>query len=313
MTNPLHLRAMQALDLALRTRSLTLAAERLAITPAAVGQRIRALEDYLGVDLIVRGRSGIMPTPALEKAAEHLATGFRELEQAARILDFQRIDEIHISGDTDWADLWLAPRLHRFRNDNPNLGFCINGVGDVPLRLGHEDLRIYFGEPETGPNCDVLFNDYVLPVCVIENAVRTENVPRERQLEGIPLLHLVKYTDAAAAMRWPDWIERFGHRPVAGERGIRYSHSTLALEACLSGAGFLLSGIALLLDRLLDKTLVMPFAVKEGTWTRSGFCAGYGTASVRKPAVQRFRQWLREEARDTEAAIASFVHAIPPD
>ena len=53
-----YLRSLQALDLVLQTGSLKAAAETLMITPAAVGQRIKALEDYLGIELVMRGRSG---------------------------------------------------------------------------------------------------------------------------------------------------------------------------------------------------------------------------------------------------------------
>ncbi|MEJ0006703.1 MAG: LysR family transcriptional regulator [Steroidobacteraceae bacterium] len=45
-----HLKSLQALQLALRCGSLKGAAELLAITPAAVGQRVKALEDYLGTN-----------------------------------------------------------------------------------------------------------------------------------------------------------------------------------------------------------------------------------------------------------------------
>ena len=57
MTMPSHLKSLQAIELALRSGSLAKAAEALSITPAAVGQRIKALEDYLGLELVVRGRS----------------------------------------------------------------------------------------------------------------------------------------------------------------------------------------------------------------------------------------------------------------
>ena len=60
-----HLRALQALELALRYGSIQRAAADLGITSAAAGQRIRALEDYLGTGLLLRGRSGLHPTAAL--------------------------------------------------------------------------------------------------------------------------------------------------------------------------------------------------------------------------------------------------------
>ena len=58
--------------------SLKEAATSLAITPAALGQRIRTIEDYLGFDLIVRSRSGTRATKELESALAHLSAGFGE-------------------------------------------------------------------------------------------------------------------------------------------------------------------------------------------------------------------------------------------
>jgi hypothetical protein len=93
MTAPSHLKSLQALDLALRTGSLKGAADVLAITPAAVGQRIKALEDYLGFELLTRGRSGLRPTPELANAVEPLAAAFDKLNIVGQLLDFQRINE----------------------------------------------------------------------------------------------------------------------------------------------------------------------------------------------------------------------------
>ena len=36
-------------------------------------------------------------------------------------------------------DTPLKPRLPRFRERHPNIRFCINGEGDVPIRLGRVD------------------------------------------------------------------------------------------------------------------------------------------------------------------------------
>src|ERR1700740_2930590 len=107
MTATSHLRSFQALELAIRTGSLRAAADALAITPAAVGQRVKALEDFLGIDLLARGRSGLCPPPSMHEALPHLSAAFRELEAAAALLDLQRGQEIHIAATPDFADLWL--------------------------------------------------------------------------------------------------------------------------------------------------------------------------------------------------------------
>ena len=59
MVAPTHLRSLQALELAVRRGSFVAAAEGLGITPAAVGQRVKALEDYLGVELLSRRGSPV--------------------------------------------------------------------------------------------------------------------------------------------------------------------------------------------------------------------------------------------------------------
>ena len=75
-------------------------------------------------------------------------------------LDFQRVSEIQVVADIDWAELWLAPRLPAFREAHPNILFCINGAGDVPLKLGTPDVRVTYGEGRDEP----LFTDVLLPV-----------------------------------------------------------------------------------------------------------------------------------------------------
>ena len=54
----LPLNALRVLDAAARHLSFTRAADELAVTPAAVGQQVRALEDTLGVVLFKRTAKG---------------------------------------------------------------------------------------------------------------------------------------------------------------------------------------------------------------------------------------------------------------
>lgn len=294
-----HLRALQALELAITRGSLKAAAAELAITPAAVGQRIKALEEYLGFDLLVRGRSGIRPTRELHAAMAHLSAAFRELDTVSRILDFQRVNEVHIAADSDWADLWLRPRLGAFRQDNPNTLFCINGVGDVPVRLGEADCEIWFGHERGNDVEDILFRDYLLPVSSRENTKRISRLPEAEMLEGFPLLHLDCYTVDVGDIGWKEWITKYGHRKTAFGRGIRYQKVMHALEAVYANAGLLVCGIALLKPQLDDNRLSLPFPISHGEWSRNAYMVSFQPAALRRPATARFREWLLKEAGKT--------------
>ena len=292
-----HLKSFQALELALRMGSLKGAADALAITPAAVGQRVKALEIYLGIDLLVRGRSGLKPTPALASALPNLEAAFRELDGVAAALDLQRSHEIHIAAVSDFADLWLKPRIGAFKRAHPNILFGINGEGEAPLRVGRVDCEIGFGPPREG--ADLLFRDYLLPVGSPQNTKRISKLPRRERLEGFPLLHLDFYKDDPAAPDWSDWVKANKFRRTAPQRGMRFRRIASALEAVRANAGLTICGVALLSDLIEAKELSLPFAKAAGVWTQHAFQARFRSNALIRPQVKRFRDWLLEESSQT--------------
>lgn len=307
MTAPSHLRSFQALELALRTGSLKAAADALAISPAAVGQRVKALEDYLGVDLVVRGRSGLQPTPALAAAMPRLTTAFRELDAVAAALDLQRPQEIHVATRSDFAELWLSPRLAAFRDTHPNVRFCVNGEGDAPLRLGAQDVEITFG-PEK-PDADLLFHDYVVPICSQENVDRVRHLAERDRLEGFPLLHIDFYRDDPAAPDWAEWSAARNVTREAPQRGMRFQRIAAALGAVDANAGVGLCGLALIEAAVEQGRVVFPFALSTGTWTSHAFQARLRPEALARAPVRAFRQWLLAESARTTRWMERLVGA----
>lgn len=308
MVVPSHLKALQALEMAARTGSFTAAAEALAITPAAAGQRVKALEDYLGIELLVRGRAGITPTPELLAALPHLNAAFVELEAATRELDLQRGHELHIAAASDFAELWLLPRLEAFRVAHPNIRFCINGEGDVPMRLGQVDCRIGFEAGADDPNVDLLFHDFVLPITSPENRDRIAANPEPERLEGFPLLHLDFYKDDPTGLSWAEWIAAQGFIRTAPERGMRFQRIAPALDAVLVDAGLTLCGLALITDRIDSGEVALPYPLATGVRTAHAFHARYRADAARRRHVARFREWLAEESRATAAWLDRHTH-----
>ena len=292
-----HLKSLQALQLALRCGSLKGAAELLAITPAAVGQRVKALEDYLGIELIVRGRSGLQPTVAFAQALAHLDAGFRELQSVADILDMQRGHEIHIAAAPDFAEMWLQPRLRRFKTLHPNIRFSINGEGEAAIRIAPVDCEISFGPQRPGSSGDILlFPDFVLPIASPGITQRFLKLPRRERLEGFPLLHLDFYKDDPAIPNWPTWIRKRRLRRTAPNRGIRFQRTSRVLEAVLANAGLTLGGLALISELIDDGTVSMPFSMSAGTWTSHVFQARIRSDALVRPQVRQFREWLIRES-----------------
>lgn len=303
MVGTTHLKSLQALDMAIREGSLKLAAARLGITPAAIGQRIRALEDFLATDLLQRGRSGLVPTPELGAALADLRQAFDALKRVTDILDFQRRSEIHIVADRDWADLWLLPRMGVFRAENPHILFCVNGAGDVPLRIGTPDLRIVY-DREPG---ETLFRDVIVPVTGPDNTRRMADLEPLRQMEGMPLLHLKSHRESSGHPGWVEWFETFGHRKIGTDRGVQYQNAPLALEAVRQNVGFLVCGLSLILQDLEDNAVVLPFPVSEHLVAPHAYRLRTREDTAHRPQLQKFIAWLRGEATATQSKIKYFT------
>ena len=306
-----HLRSLQALELALRTGSMRAAASALWITPAAVGQRIKALEKYLGVDLLVRGRSGLRATPELATAFEHLTAGFRELDTAVALLNLQGIDEIHVAANSDFAELWLKPRIATFKTEHPHVRFCINGDGEAPLRVGPVDCEVSFGPPRNGGGDDLLFRDLVVPIGSPETTRRVARTKKRNLLEGYPLLHLDFYKEDASVPNWTGWLSANRLRRSAPHRGIRFQRIKPAVDAVLANAGFVICGLALVAREIDEGALSLPFPVSTGSWTEHAFRARFRPGTLQRPQMKAFREWLTSQAAGTQSWLKSTSESGP--
>ncbi len=334
MTRTTHLNALQALEMALREGSLQAAAARLGITPAAVGQRIRALEQFLDTDLLLRGRSGLRPTAALEASLDDLKAAFAALDRVADGLDFQRTAEIHIVADPDWSDLWLAPRLLRFQAEHPNIRFNVNGEGDVPMRLGAADLIIDRDPNGRASAGEPIYSEVFLPVGSPENTARIldpystkaddktprylplgtlsdeERVWRHSQqgsLEGFPLLHIKPRPDAPDTPGWVDWLEAFPYERTSPERGVQYALVRNGLEGVKSNAGLMVCGLSCVLEDLKRGELSLPFPGKDCLRATHPYRLEARREAKSRPQVRRFLDWLRAEAAATKDEMGEVI------
>ncbi len=69
------------------TKNITHAADKLYITQSALSKRIKAIEQELNVELVIRSRQGVRFTPAGEKVLAHCRMAENELEALRRSLN----------------------------------------------------------------------------------------------------------------------------------------------------------------------------------------------------------------------------------
>ncbi|WP_188054348.1 LysR family transcriptional regulator [Sphingosinithalassobacter sp. CS137] len=144
----LPLNGLRVLDAAARHLSFTRAADELAVTPAAVGQQIRALEDTLGVVLFRRTTRGLELTPEGEAGLDALRHGFLQFEEAVRAMQAgQSSKSLTIAAPRDLTAKWLMPRLAEIARADGELRFMLLTADEsVDFTEANLDLAVRWGE-----------------------------------------------------------------------------------------------------------------------------------------------------------------------
>ncbi len=144
----LPLNGLRVLDAAARHLSFTRAADELAVTPAAVGQQIRALEDTLGVVLFRRTARGLELTAEGEAGLAALRGGFLRFEEAVQAMQAgQSSKALTIAAPRDLTAKWLLPRLAAIAAADGEMRFAVVAADEqVDFTEANLDLAIRWGE-----------------------------------------------------------------------------------------------------------------------------------------------------------------------
>lgn len=162
----LPLNGMRVFDAAARHLSFTRAADELAVTPAAVGQQIRALEDTLGVVLFRRTTKGLELTPEAEAGLGALRAGFLQFEEAVRAMQAgQSSKSLTIAAPRDLTAKWLMPRLAEIARADGELRFVlIPSDESIDFTEANLDLAIRWGEGPGAHEGEALESDGMVTV-----------------------------------------------------------------------------------------------------------------------------------------------------
>ncbi len=139
----LPLNALRVFDAAARHLSFTRAADELAVTPAAVGQQIRALEDHLGTVLFRRTSKGLELTGEGRAGLDPLREGFLKFEESVQAMQAgQASDRFTIAAPREFYAQWLAPRLAAYRKLYPDTHFHLVENEQADFTEANLDLAV---------------------------------------------------------------------------------------------------------------------------------------------------------------------------
>lgn len=281
----LPLNNLRAFEAAARHQSFTNAAIELRVTPAALSQQVKALEDRLGLPLFHRLPRGLALTdegqamlPVLRRAFDDIAALLQRLTGGAEAV-------LSIGAVGTFAVAWLLPRLDQFRARHPGIDLRISTNNNrVDIAEEGLDFAIRFGDGAWhGTEADYLFAAPVSPLCSPEIAARLSN---PEDLLGETLLRSYRADD------WTRWFAAAGlQAPLL--RGPIFDSSQLMADAATQGQGVALVPHTLFAAALASGRLVRPFAIEADI---GAYWLTRLKSRVVSPEMAAFRDWLMSEA-----------------
>ena len=299
--------SLRAFEAAGRLSSFKAAAAELAVTPGAVSQQIRGLEEDLGVKLFTRAVRSVTLTEAGQKLQPALTTAFLQIKDAVDDVRPRGAQPLRVSASGPVISKWLLPRLHRFSERYPDLGVTISG-GDELRDCEPGEVFIRFNDtPGTNAFCHKLCDEFLVPLASPELVERL-NLRKPADLLRAPLLHHLSDPQFAQAPDWPAWFVAAGMDPANARHGMRFDPRSAdhAIDAAVNGAGVVLGRWFLARSDMVEGRLVMPFGpilpmnVSYYILCRSG--------AERSPDIAAFINWIREEsAASADGACLSYA------
>jgi LysR family glycine cleavage system transcriptional activator len=301
---------LRAFEAAARHLSFKKAAEELHVTPSAISQQIRALEDHLGVALFRRMTRALELTLEGKAMLPKVRDGLGSLSAAMNLVRKPVVTTgpLTVSAPPSFSTRWLLPRLQRFAKAHPEIDLRLTSSlemidGRAPdnghplfIEPGDERVAIRYGDGDyVGSRIDRIFQAAYVPVCSPRLLDGPNPLLAPEDLRHHTLIHDDTVPDANRRPTWKQWLQQEGVEGVDALRGPHFTDGSLAIEAAADGMGVALALRPLVCSDVKAGRLVIPF----DSPMPSNYAYYFVTPETAHERIDlsQFRTWVLTEAR----------------
>ena len=309
MANEINLNGMLYFEAVARLGQVAKAAAELGVSPSAVSQQLRSVEQQFGVKLFRRDRRRLILTMDGEQLYRAANLAFSTLRDARSAILRQREQrQLILRVSPSFGAIWLGPRLGRFltRHDGwdmridatPDLSDFQTEMVDLDIRYGTGDWHGHYVEP--------VLHDHVVPLCSPAYLDELRQVSDD-PLEQVMAARLIDNTKGVH--RWDQWLADRGLalRPDAVRTG--FDRSMMSIEMATQGVGISLDSVTLAYQALVSGALV-PFAPQLGARSFPAYWLVCPPRHTNRRIVRLFFDWLRAEAELFDGEVEALMDRL---
>jgi len=303
-TNDAHvLSALPIFEAVVRLGSFTRAGSELGLTQSAVSRRIQALEKILGVVLFSRSGRSLKITEDGLRLGEAASEALTLIEKTRQALGGPISGAIRIGVLNSLGALWLAPRLGRFVENNPDVSITLTTIDsdfsashkdpvtwdpsalDIVLTWGYGGWRALVARP--------FYSEEMVPVCSSSFLKKNTITQAEEIFRSTRLIHTTR------AGAWRIYASALDLNLPSGfnemQGSLAFEHFFMIREAAIARAG-----IGLFPKLLIEEDLRQGRLVACAPAVRSGafYAIVASEAALNRPAVAALVNWIEKEAAE---------------
>jgi LysR family glycine cleavage system transcriptional activator len=309
---PLRLDLLRTFEAVARRLSFSAAADELHLTQSAVSRQIKSLEEDLGAPLFNRGTRHVELSEAGSSLRHAVLQLLDQLDRAVRdIRGRGGRPRVSVSTFASFASLWLMPRLVAFQKGDPDFDIRLSATDHLsPLDEPELDTVMRYCEPASAPSmAERLFGERLTPVAsarLLEQA-RAGAVPPLLQPADLARHTLLEEDDPrpinSYPLSWRRWLDQHGQAGLQPQRWLYLNFTHQQVQGALAGQGIALARIALVHDLLERGELVELFDGRCRLAASATYYLIQLPLAQPRPDLQRFVEWVRNEAARTRRAL----------
>jgi LysR family glycine cleavage system transcriptional activator len=291
------LNSLRAFIAVMNHGSLRGAADSLLVSPQAVSQQIKLLEDILNISLFTRKGRIVEPTEQAIVLARFVQSGFNEFEEGVRRVTQSTFrNRININVSPYFATHYLMQRLEKFRTASPGADIRLTTMVELPEFAADDvDVAIQWGFGQWRDfESQLLVSDPKVICCTPELA---NHIKEPQDLTQQTLLQPVLSKDI-----WSNILRYLGVNKweVTGE--IQVQDAATMERGAVAGIGVGLVSREDALKQIEQGTLVAPFGVDALVDMPSeeipGFYLVLPKSHKQVSIIYQFYTWIIKEVWD---------------